>query len=296
MRTVSPGGAVNSVAYFKNGDVASTTDAGGLVTSYTYDGLGQVLSQKAVSDTYPDGLTTTYVYDAAGQVVEEHDPRLTDRVTGATHAAVTKTVFDDDGDVLSQSVSDASGGDKPRTEAQTYDAFDRVATETDANGTEGAPNGNTSTYTYDTSGNRVKEVDSAGTETRYTYDDNGELLTQTLMTTGDPDHPSDPTPLVESSRAYDPSGRLASVTDAMGNTTAYTYTDDGLTATVTRTSADGKSSYVLESHTYDAAGNTLSTTEDNGETLTTFKVDAADRTTESAVDPGGVNRVSTVAY
>ncbi|SCD50642.1 intein C-terminal splicing region [Streptomyces sp. TverLS-915] len=296
VRTVSPGGAVNSVAYFKNGDVASTTDAGGLVTTYTYDGLGQVLSQKAVSDTYPDGLTTTYVYDDAGQVVEEHDPQLTDRVTGATHAAVTKTVFDEDGDVLSQSVSDASGGDKPRTEAQTYDAYDRVATETDANGTEGAANGNTTTYTYDTSGNRVKEVDSAGTETRYTYDDNGELLTQTLMTTGDPDHPSDPTPLVESSRAYDPSGRLASVTDAMGNTTAYTYTDDGLTATVTRTSADGKSSYVLESHTYDAAGNTLSTTEDNGETLTTFKVDAADRTTESAVDPGGVNRVSTVSY
>lgn len=296
VRTVSPGGAVNSVSYFKNGDVASTTDAGGLLTTFTYDGLGQVLSQKVVSDTYPAGLTTTYTYDGEGQVVEEHDPQLTDRVTGATHAAVTTSVYDDDGDVTSQTVSDASGGDKARTETQTYDAYDRLATETDANGVEGAANGNTTTYSYDTSGNKTKEVTSAGIETRYGYDDEGQLLTQTLMSTGDPVDPTAPTALIESSRAYDPSGRLASVTDAMGNTTAYTYTDDGLTSTVKRTSADGKSTYVLESDTYDAAGNALSQTTDNGETVEKYKVDASSRTTETATDPTGVNRVTAVSY
>ncbi|MFI7385966.1 LamG-like jellyroll fold domain-containing protein [Streptomyces sp. NPDC049813] len=296
VRTVSPGGAVNSVAYFKNGDVASTTDAVGLVTTFTYDGLGQVLSQKVVSDTYPDGLTTSYRYDLEGQVTEEHDPQLTDRVTGATHAAVTTSVYDEDGNVTSQSVADASGGDRTRTETQTYDAYDHLLTETDANGAEGAANGNTTTYTYDTSGNKTKEVTSAGNETRYAYDDNGDLLTQTLMSTGDPVSPTAPTALVESSRAYDPSGRLASVTDAMGNKTAYTYTDDGLTASVKRTSADTKSSYVLESDSYDAAGNLLSQTTENGETVEKYKVDAASRTTETALDPTGVNRVTTVAY
>ncbi|MFI5676910.1 LamG-like jellyroll fold domain-containing protein [Streptomyces cellulosae] len=296
VKTVSPGGAVNQVSYFKNGDVASTTDAIGLVTTYAYDGIGQVLSQKVVSDTYPNGLVTTYTYDAAGQVVEEHDPRLTDRVTGATHAAVTTSVYDEDGNVTSQTVSDASGGDKARTQTWTYDPYDHVLTESDANAAEGAANGNTTTYSYDTSGNKTKEVTSAGNEMRYTYDDNGNLLTQGLMYTGDPVSPQAATLLTESSRAYDPAGRLASVTDAMGNTTAYTYTDDGLTATVKRTSADGKSTYVLESDTYDAAGNLQQSTTDNGETVTKYKVDAASRTTSTELDPTGVDRVTTVSY
>ncbi|MFJ1653392.1 LamG-like jellyroll fold domain-containing protein [Streptomyces sp. NPDC088337] len=296
VKTVSPGGAVNKVSYFKTGDVASTTDAIGLVTQYTYDGLGQVTSQKVVSDTYPGGLVTTYKYDAAGQVTEEHDPQLTDRVTGATHAAVTSTVYDEDGDTTSQTVSDASGGDRARTQTWTYDVYDHVLTESDANAAEGAANGNTTTYTYDTSGNKTKEVTSAGNETRYTYDDNGNLLTQGVMYTGDPTDPKSPVLLTESSRAYDPAGRLASITDAMGNTTSYTYTDDGLTATVRRTGADGKSSYVLASDTYDAAGNMLQSTTDNGETVTKYTVDAASRTTSTELDPTGVDRVTTVSY
>ncbi|MFE2301571.1 LamG-like jellyroll fold domain-containing protein [Streptomyces sp. NPDC059445] len=296
VKTVSPGGAVNQVGYFKNGDVASTTDAIGLVSTYTYDGLGQVLSQKVVSDTYPNGLTTTYKYDGNGQVVEEHDPQLTDRVTGATHAAVSTTVYDEDGNATSQTVSDASGGDSPRTETQTYDAYNHLLTESDANSSAGASNGNTTTYTYDNQGNKTKEVTSAGNETRYTYDDNGNLLTQALMYTGDPVNPGTPTLLTESSRAYDPAGRLASVTDAMGTKTSYTYLDDGLTASVKRTSPDGTSSYVLESDTYDAAGNLLTATSDNGETVTNYKVDAASRTTSTTVDPTGVNRVTTVSY
>ncbi|MER5474053.1 LamG-like jellyroll fold domain-containing protein [Streptomyces sp. NPDC002685] len=296
VKTISPGGAVNQVGYFKNGDVASTTDAIGLVTTYTYDGLGQVLSQKVVSDTYPNGLTTTYKYDLNGEVVEEHDPQLTDRVTGATHASVSTTVYDEDGNVTSQTVSDASGGDASRTETQTYDAYNHVLTQSDANTAAGASNGNTTTYTYDNQGNKTKEVTSAGNETRYTYDDSGNLLTQALMSTGDPVNPQPATLLTESSRAYDPAGRLASVTDAMGSTTAYTYLDDGLTASVKRTSPDGTKSYVLESDTYDAAGNLLTATSDNGETVTSYKVDAASRTTSTTVDPAGVARVSTVSY
>lgn len=296
VKTVSPGGAVNEVSYRKNGDVASTTDAIGLVTTYTYDGIGQVLTQKVVSDTYPNGLVTAYRYDAAGQVVEEDDPQLTDRVTGATHSAVSTTVYDEDGNVTSQTVSDASGGDTARTETQTYDAYDHLLTESDANAVAGAANGNTRTYSYDTSGNKTKEVTSAGNETRYTYNDNGDLLTQGLMYTGDPVSPQTAALLTESSRAYDPAGRLASVTDAMGNTTAYTYTDDGLTAMVKRTSADGTSSYVLESDLYDAAGNLTQSTTDNGETVTKYAIDAASRTTSTELDPTGVDRVTTVSY
>ncbi|WP_234533394.1 LamG-like jellyroll fold domain-containing protein [Streptomyces shenzhenensis] len=296
VKTVSPGGAVNQVSYYSDGDVASTTDAIGLVTSYTYDGLGRVVSQKAVSDSYPAGLVTSYKYDAADEVTEEDDPQITDRVTGATHAAVTSTVFDDDGNVTSQTVADARGGDKSRTQSWTYDAYDHVLTESDANAAEGASNGNTTTYTYDSSGNRTKEVASNGDETRYTYDAEGNLLTQGLMYTGDPVNPQTASLLTEQSRAYDPSGRLASVTDAMGSTTSYTYTDDGLLATATKKNADGSSSYVLESDSYDAAGSMVSQTTDNGETVTNYTVDAASRTTSTTVDPTGVDRVTSVSY
>lgn len=296
VRSTTPGGAVSSIAYLHTGDVAATTDPLGLVTSYTYDGLGQVLTKKVVSDTYPAGLTTAYAYDAAGQVYRETDPPITDRASGAIHQAVSTTLFDADGDVTSQTVADATGGDAPRTETQTYDQYDQVSTDSDANKAAGLPNGNTTTYTYDHSGNKLSEVTSSGTTTQYTYDDDGHLLTQGIMYTGDPVNPQPAKLLVESSRAYDPAGRLASITDAMGNTTAYTYTDNGLTAKVTRTSADGTGSSVLTANTFDAAGNELSETTDNGATVTNFTVDAASRTTTTTVDPTGANRTTTVSY
>jgi YD repeat-containing protein len=101
---------------------------------------------------------------------------------------------------------------------------------------------------------------------------------------------------VEESRAYDPAGRLASVTDAMGNTTCYAYTDDGLLSSVTRvsssvtsepcTSAPTANEYVEESDAYDAAGNMISQVTNNGATTTDYTVDAADRVARRLTRPG----------
>src|SRR5207244_9622217 len=79
--TTSPGGAVSHVSYTQAGNVDSTADADGLLTSYTYDNLGRVLTKKVVSDTYPAGLVTSYPYDGVDQVVLLTDPPVTDRVT-----------------------------------------------------------------------------------------------------------------------------------------------------------------------------------------------------------------------
>ena len=296
-KAVSPGGAVNTVAYFHNGDVASTTDADGLVTKYSYDGIGRIQAKTVVSDTFPAGLVTSYQYDGKGQVTQETEPALTDRVTGATHTPRTSTAYDADGDVISQTVADTTGGDAPRTTSTTYNQYDQVATETDANGSAGADNGATTAYLYDGYGNRTRTTEQDGTTTAYGYDADGHLKTQTLLDyTGDPVNPSAPQDLVESSRAYDPAGRLASITDAMGFTTAYTYTDDGLVATVTKTDPHTGQQYVLEADGYDAAGNLTQRTADNGATVTRYQVDAASRTTSTTLDPAGVNRVTQVSY
>ncbi len=297
VKVTSPGGAVSTIAYLHNGDVASTTMASGLKTTYSYDGQGRPLTKTVISDSYPAGLTTGYVYDAMGQVLQETSPAITDRVTGAIHTSVASTVFDNDGNVTSQTVADTTGGDAPRTRTTTYNQYDQVASRTDANGNAGAANGAITHMTYDSSGNLLQETNPAGAVTAYTYDSNGQLLTRSLLGyTGDPTNPSPSTTLVQSSRAYDPAGRLASISDAMGNTTAYTYTDDGLTATITRTDSTGAHSYVEQANVYDAAANLVQRTTGNGATVTQYQVDAASRTTGTTLDPAGVNRTTSVSY
>ena len=161
-----PAGAVISYTYYSDGDLATITTPLGETITYTYDNLGRVLSQKAVSNTYPAGQTTSYAYDGLGEVVKETSPSVTDRVTGAVHQAVTTTSYDADGDVLSQTVADATGGDASRTKSFTYNAYDQVATATDGD------NGVTK-YSYDGYGNKTSETDPGGITTNYAYDPDG---------------------------------------------------------------------------------------------------------------------------
>ena len=158
-------------------------------------------------------------------MLTETDPPVTDHVTGGTHTAQTTNAYDADGNLTSVTVADTTGGDASRTTSYTFNAHDEMASKTDALG-------NKTTFTYDAYGNQVTQTDAAGNTTSYAYDADGHLLTVTLLGyTGDPANPSPATDLVEQSRAYDPDGRLASITDSMGRQTAYTYTDNGLVAT-----------------------------------------------------------------
>jgi RHS repeat-associated protein len=296
-----PGGAVTTTLYYTDGDVAQVTDPDGQRTMYSYDGIGRETSQTVYSDSYPGGLETTYGYDPEGQVTQETDPPVTDRVTGAIHTAQTTNTYDADGDVLSQTVADTTGGDASRTVSYAYNpANDLEKSSTDAKG-------QVTQYTYDAYGNLASETDPAGNVTDYAYDDDGRLLGTTLENyTGTPSGSQQAAPLTQESRAYDPAGRLASVTDSMGNTTCYAYTDDGLLSSVTRVSNVVTSKpcnnppaadvYVQESDGYDAAGNMTSQVTNNGATTTDYTVDAADRTASQALDPSGLDRVTSYAY
>ena len=288
--STSPGGAVTRIVYLHDGDIASVTDPAGEVTRYSYDGLGRASAKTVVSTSYPNGLVTSYGYDGQDRVVTKTDPGVTDRVTGAVHTAVTTSVYDTDGNPTSVTVADATGGDASRTTSSTYDAAGRVASSTDAAG-------NTTTFGYDTYGNKTRQTDAAGGETDYAYDADGHLLTTTLVGyTGDPAHPQSPTNLVEDSRAYDPAGRLASVTDSMGWVTSYTYTDNGLTATVTRSDPSRGLSFLAQSNTYDTAGNLTQQVTNNGTTTTTHSIDAAGRTTATTSDPLGAAQTTSFVF
>ncbi|GII23282.1 hypothetical protein Pme01_28790 [Planosporangium mesophilum] len=290
MTLTTAGGAVQRVTYLRSGDVASVTDPVGKVTSYGYDGVGRVTTQKEVTDSYPAGLVTSRSYDGQSRQVSQTDPPVTNRVTGAVHTPLTTVVYDADGLVTSQTIADTTGGDASRTESSTYNTYGQQVSTTDEAG-------KVTRFEYDAYGNVVREVEADGGETRSAYDAEGQLLTTTLVGyTGDPNAPSPAKDVVLESQAYDPAGRLASETDAMGWVTSYRYTDNGLTAKVTRSDPATGASFVLEENGYDAAGNLISQVTNNGATTTTAVYDAAGRTTSSTLDPAGLKRTTSVTY
>jgi RHS repeat-associated protein len=289
-QVTTPGGSVTTTLYYANGDVAQVTTPDGQRTVYAYDGLGRKTSQTVYSDTYPGGLTTSYAYDANGDLITQASPAVTDRVTGAVHTGQTATAYDPDGDVTSQTVTDLTGGDAPRTVTRVYNGYDQVVSQTDAASA-------TTAYTYDAFGNVASRTDPDGNDTAYTYDGDGHLLTTTLQNyTGSPPGSQAAAPLLEQTRYYDAAGRLATVVDGMNNLDNFYYTDNGLLAGEVKATSDWSKSFTSEWFAYDAAGNLAEQWANNGETDTTYTVDAANRLTQEVADPYGLARTTTITY
>ncbi|MFG3382222.1 LamG-like jellyroll fold domain-containing protein [Streptomyces sp. NPDC047999] len=290
--TTTAGGAVTRYAYYAGGDLAQVTSPSGLITRFTYDGLGRKASETQVSDSFPAGVTTRYTYNEQSKVVTETGAGVENEITGTTHTARISRTFDPDGKLLTESAQDVTGGDAERTTSYHYDAFGRPDRITDAEG-------GTSSFVHDGLGRTVGETDALGTTRVHTFTPRGMHATTVLEDwTGDPSGGTRDLTLV--SNAYDPAGRLAASTDAMGATTAYTYYDDGLPAQVTARQvrqADGsRRDVVLQTTAYDAAGHPTRQTAGGGTTVVTHTVDPTGRTTRSVLDPEGLNRVTTTAY
>ncbi|CRK58190.1 Rhs family protein [Alloactinosynnema sp. L-07] len=220
LTATKPGGGVTRFAYVANGDLRQVTDPAGMVTTSTYDGLGRAVEQIAVSDAVPAGAKTTYVYDGMSRVTEQVDPAVTNEVTGVAHQQRIKHTYNPSGTPATSVVEDVAGNDPARTVGFTYDAFGRTATVTD-------PMGGVTRTEYDTTGARSKLVDAGGTEYTYTYEPLRHLPATTTVKgfTGDGTAAHD---VVTESNAYDPAGRLAGRTDAMGRTIEFRYYADNL--------------------------------------------------------------------
>ncbi|MFI8087975.1 DNRLRE domain-containing protein [Streptomyces sp. NPDC086080] len=287
-------GAVTRRAYTAAGDLAKVTDPKGVVTEYTYDALGRETGSSVISDAHPGGVTTATTYDGESRPLTVTGPVTTNRVTDTDHRARTTYTYDGDGRVLTESVADLLGGDATRTTRRAYDTHGRLATLTD-------PEGGEETYTYDAYGRQTSRTLPGERTFRYTYTAMGSLATVTLAGyTGDPNDPSAARDVVLDSYAYDPAGRLAEHTDAMGRTTRHTYYDDGLKAREILAGfhdPDGTTrDLVLSDRAYDAAGHLVRETTGNGKVTTAYEVDAAGRTTAEVLDPSGLARRTAYTY
>ncbi|WP_187414889.1 polymorphic toxin-type HINT domain-containing protein [Nonomuraea sp. PA05] len=294
-------GNVTELRYTAAGDLAEQTEPSGLVTRQEHDVLGRVTGQTQISDAHPNGVKTALTYDGGGRLVAQTAPGVQNKITDVTHTAETSYTYDPDGNTLTATIKDLTGGDSARTTAYTYDAFGHQETLTD-------PEGGVVRTTWNKLGLQDTVTNQVGAVFGYTYTKRGELATKTLKNwTGSPVNPQPPAEITLEQRSYDDGGRLAAQVDAMLRKTSYKYFNDNLLSQVIGedlklNGATTTKAIALEINTYDAAGHLTKrvTGADPisgvGITTTEYVYDAASRLTSTALDPNGLNRKTVYAY
>ncbi|HKT73408.1 MAG TPA: RHS repeat-associated core domain-containing protein [Steroidobacteraceae bacterium] len=277
------------------------TDGSTVTRTFTYDNLGRKLSETLKRRNTPTdatliNLTTSYTYDAL------------DRVTKVTDATgnVLETVYDANGQVfqLLGHYKQSDGTFVNRTlSTRTYDAADRLLTDTDVNGQVTQyeydengnltavtdPNSHTTTYEYDAMNRRTALVDANGNRTTTAYDLNGRVV---AVTNADGQ---------TTQNQYDNLGRLLKVTDPLGFITQYSYdADNNLTCRIDANAQAGlqpkNTNGCTEYRIYDEL-NRVTQVQDalNGTTVTGYDLlgdttsvrDAANKTTTMVYDDLG---------
>ena len=158
----------------------------GRTTNYTYDAVGNRLSQSVVDTVTNTAKTTSWTYNPQGLVATETAP----------NGGVTTYTFDAAGNPAT--VKNALN----QTTSYLYDAAGRVIKET-------ATNGLVSTYAYDGKG-RLLTMNRGGLVSSYTYTPTGQLATSTQAN----GH--------QVSYSYDAAQRLTGWADNRGTSGSYT--------------------------------------------------------------------------
>lgn len=268
--------------YNAKGDLVELTDPAGLTLRYTYDQLGR---QKTVAEVNSGGATlgtTTYEYTPRGLISKITSPAVVNAVTGVTHTEVTTYKYDANGNTTEATLADATPGETARTTKYGYDASDRLV-RTDF------PDQGVETRSYADNGLTESVTDVRGTTWITRFNEFDKPLNR--VASGPGVHPEDPaaTSLTLESRSYDPAGRLAFVTDAMGRLTKYGYYDDDVLATTQ------VANLVVDQRSYDPAGH-LTEQVAAGGAKTTYAYDAAGNAVTTTFDPAGLKRSTSVQY
>ncbi|MBK4734904.1 phospholipase effector Tle1 domain-containing protein [Noviherbaspirillum pedocola] len=137
------------------GRVVRVTDPMGGVTSTRYDAFGN-----AIAITDPRGNVGGFVFDAANRVIRQTDPE--GHVTETAYTASGKTARVTQGDAVTRFA---------------YDKLDRLVQSTDAEG-------HVESYAWDSLSNRISVVNKLGGVTRYDFDVNGRVTSETLPVDG----------------------------------------------------------------------------------------------------------------
>jgi RHS repeat-associated protein len=220
--------------YDNNGNLTSSTDAQGRVTTYEYDAENRLVSSVAA-----DGGTTTMTYDEQGNLTSVTDPRpLQTQYTYNGFGQVTSIISPDTG-----------------TTIYAYDSAGRLLNEKNAAGiiiqyswdvlgrkTSRSSNGYVETFTYDEGAfgkGRLTRLNDDTGKTTYSYNAAGEIVQQVNNIYGG---------LHTTSWSYDTAGRRTSMSYPTGVVINYQYDSVGRIASIT--SNQGAWSTIADSFLY----------------------------------------------
>jgi RHS repeat-associated protein len=209
---------ITTTEYYQTGWVKSVADANNHQTSYTYDGVGRILTQTAA-----DGGVTTYEYDPLIHNLKS----ITDPVGRKT----SYEYYDNQQikDVITDALASGSAGALSTTTHYEYNPTPTPGTPTNPTvptnpqlTTTVTPNGQTPRITvdkYDRFQRLIESTNPIGTTIKNEYFDDGTIKSSTV--TG-----IDSFNTLASHQTqfkYDPLGRQNEIIDALGNSTAMVY-------------------------------------------------------------------------
>lgn len=256
--TNARGHVTRFISYDAHGRPLSVTDPNGLITTFSYDLRGRLLTRNT------GGLLTSFTYTPAGQALRTTQPdgtwveRLYDpaqQEVGLLDSAGQRMAYtlDSNGRRVREEHFDAFNTSVYQR-GWSHDALGRVLTELDAQGTVQWR------HAYDANGNRTASTDPYGQSSTQTYDALDRIRGST-----------DPLGAA-TSYAHDARDNLIRVTDPRSVLTQYSH--DGLDNLVQETSPDtGTSTFA-----YDTAGNLKTRTWANGKSVA-YTLDALSRVT-----------------
>jgi RHS repeat-associated protein len=253
-----------------NGDVLTSTDADGDVTSYTYGSAANPGLPTTTTD--PDGAVTTDTYNAEGEV-------LTQVVTGASgYSATTQYAYNAAGqkwcEVSPYDYSEgyqcpATAPTSPPTGVTGY--TDTIYTTNGQVSTTTNPTGGTTQYAYDGAGNRYCTVSA------YNYANGTRCPTSLPLTTPTPGSDSYLGATIDT---FNADNEVTQVTNPLGGITASTYDPAGnLQQTTVESNNTTSDPNVVTEYSYDADNRVASTTVGYGTSLAA--------TTKTSYDPNG---------
>jgi RHS repeat-associated protein len=243
------------------------------------------------------GHSTTFEYSAAGDLTLEKDAEGDEAkwTYNATHDVETettpkgeKTTYKRDSHGNVEAIERPAPGETTQKSTFKHAANGDLESATD-------PLGHETKFEYDTYGDVKARINAAGDRTAWTYDKDGEQLTEVsprgneegakaeeFETKTERDAQGRPIKITdplgrETKLAYNKNGSLETITDALGHATNYTYNADD-----ERTKVEKATSAITE-FAYDSMGEVKSRTDGNGYT-TKYEHDALEQPTET-IDP-----------
>jgi RHS repeat-associated protein len=236
-------------------------------TTYTYDSVGNLLSQNGPGGC--DGAggcscggsgSMTYGYNAANQQ------------TSMSDGANDTTTYAYDGVGNQTQVTDALN----HTTSYSFDSQNRPLSVTN-------PLTGTTSYTYNLAGWKTSETDPDNNVTQYGYNAAGELTSE-----------ADPL-TYQKTFSYDQAGRLTGQTDENGQQTQYSYNEAGWKTGETWLNSLNQPIYQA-TYTYDNAGRL--TSEQDANSLYSYTYNSSGQLTQTAVTYPGVSSspLATLSY